>query len=359
MKVGSLFSGIGGFELGLQMASPDFEIAWQVERDEFCQKVLAKHWPDARRWDDVKTFPPEPVEDWAVDLICGGWPCQPVSLAGKREGEHDAKNRWLWPEFYRILSLLRPRWVLGENVTGLLSAVDSVGRRGGLFGTVLRDLASLGYCVEWHCIPASARGALHRRDRVWLICSLDTSDARSESTRLEEHRRSGQGRKTPDPPKPEVLRPEDRSPGSKRVETDGQDVPDADSEGLEKRSGQRRKYAEKREAVERSGGEVGSNPERGVEPLVGRPERMGRFRHIVQKKPTPSGFWSPECRLGLKAHGLPGEMGACHGWECGLSRLKAEPPGTRMPALRSLGNAVVPQVVEFLAHSLLEHENDQ
>ena len=100
MKVGSLFSGIGGFELGLQMASPDFEIAWQVERDEFCQKVLAKHWPDARRWDVVKTFPPEPVEDWAVDLICGGWPCQPVSAAGRQKGESD--ERWLWPEFFKI-----------------------------------------------------------------------------------------------------------------------------------------------------------------------------------------------------------------------------------------------------------------
>ena len=146
MKVGSVFSGIGGFELGLQMASPDFEIAWQVEQDQFCQKVLAKHWPDARRWDDVKTFPPEPVEDWAVDLICGGWPCQPVSNAGRQEGEDD--ERWLWPEFRRICEVLRPRWVLGENVTGLLSATDAMGRRGGLFGGVLRDLASLSAIVS-------------------------------------------------------------------------------------------------------------------------------------------------------------------------------------------------------------------
>jgi DNA (cytosine-5)-methyltransferase 1 len=150
------------------MASPDFEIAWQVEQDEFCQKVLAKHWPDARRWDDVKTFPPEPVEDWAVDLICGGWPCQPVSAAGRQKGESD--ERWLWPQFRRICTLLRPSWILAENVPGLLSAPDAMGRRGGLFGGVLRDLADLGYGhVEWHSVSAAQCGASHVRSRVYVL----------------------------------------------------------------------------------------------------------------------------------------------------------------------------------------------
>ncbi len=327
MKVGSLFSGIGGFELGLQMASPDFEIAWQVEQDEFCQQVLAKHWPDARRWDDVKTFPPDPVEDWAVDLICGGWPCQPVSIgSAKREGFRD--ERWLWPEFCRILSVLRPRprWFLGENVTGILSAVDAMGRRGGLFGGVLRDLAALGYRVEYHCIPAAALGAKHKRDRVWLIGKL--ADARSESTRLEEHRRSGQKRKTPNAPKPEVLRPEDRSPGSKRVGADGQDVSDADCRKLEAR-----------------GDDV----------------RVGRQWVTVDDLASARNrtVWSSECRLGLHADGISSGLGECRGWECGIPRVIPEQPNRlrRITKLHALGNSVVPQIPEMLGRVVLREDN--
>lgn len=99
-----------------------------------------------------------------VDLICGGFPCQPVSCAGKRKGEAD--DRWLWPEFYRIICELRPRWVLAENVPGLLS-IDA----GRVFGGILRDLAACGYDAEWDCIPAAAFGAHFRGDRLFLIAN--------------------------------------------------------------------------------------------------------------------------------------------------------------------------------------------
>lgn len=168
MKFGSLFSGIGAFDLGLSRAGMTCE--WQVELDEFCRNVLAKHWPDVRRWDDIKTFPPTgPIDEWRVDLLAGGFPCQPVSHAGKREGEHDQQGRWLWPEMFRVCKLLRPRWVLVENVLGLLSAGDV---RGSLFGGILRDLASIGYCVEWHCLSAGGPEGFsgpHRRRRIWII----------------------------------------------------------------------------------------------------------------------------------------------------------------------------------------------
>ena len=163
LRVGELFAGIGGIGLGLQRAG--MEISWQVEREEFCQKVLEKHCPDSRKWDDVRTFPPEPFGEWRVDMIAGGFPCPTVSVAGQRKGKDD-EDRWLWPEMLRICDLLRPDWVLVENVVGLLSAGDV---RGSLFGDVVGGLASLGYDLEWRCLSAAQFGARHVRNRVFLL----------------------------------------------------------------------------------------------------------------------------------------------------------------------------------------------
>jgi DNA (cytosine-5)-methyltransferase 1 len=154
MKVGSLFSGIGGLDLGLERAG--MEVRFQVEIDDYCRRVLAKHWPNVTRYEDIKAIDWTEVEP--VDLICGGFPCQPVSLAGKRLAQEDP--RWLWPEFARCLRALRPRFALVENVPGLLSAGMS---------DVLGDLAALGYDAEWDCIPAAAVGAPHLRYRILIV----------------------------------------------------------------------------------------------------------------------------------------------------------------------------------------------
>lgn len=151
---GSLFAGIGGFDLGLERAG--WECRWQVEIDPFCRRVLAKHWPHVRRYGDVRAFPEPDTE--RVDLICGGFPCQPVSVAGKRLAQAD--DRWLWPEFACVLRALRPRLALLENVPGLLAA--------GM-GDVLGDLADMGLDAEWGVFPASAFGAPHQRERVFLV----------------------------------------------------------------------------------------------------------------------------------------------------------------------------------------------
>jgi DNA (cytosine-5)-methyltransferase 1 len=154
LSCGSLFSGIGGMDLGLERAG--FKLKWQVEIDPYANRVLAKHWPDVRRWDDARTFPPP--GDWDVDLIAGGFPCQPHSNAGYKKNRDDP--RWIWNEFDRIIRALRPRLVLVENVPGLLV-------RG--FGDVLRDLAAGGYDAEWNCVPAGAFGAPHLRRRVFVL----------------------------------------------------------------------------------------------------------------------------------------------------------------------------------------------
>jgi len=155
---GSLFAGVGGIDLGLERAG--WECRWQVEWDPFCQHVLAHHWPDVPRYGDITAV------DWSgverVDLLAGGFPCQPFSAAGRQAAQADP--RWLWPEFRRAIRALRPALVLVENVPGLLAVND-----GTAFGDVLGDLAESGYDAEWDCLPASAFGALHERDRVWLV----------------------------------------------------------------------------------------------------------------------------------------------------------------------------------------------
>lgn len=160
VRIGSLFSGIGGLELGLEWAGLGHTV-WQAEQDDFCRAVLQKHWPDAKRFEDVREVTSESAEP--VDLICGGFPCQDVSLAGKGAGLHGERSG-LWWEFHRIVRELRPRLVVVENVSALRSR--------GLAG-VLGSLAEIGYDAQWDCIPAQAVGAPHRRDRLFVVAWRD------------------------------------------------------------------------------------------------------------------------------------------------------------------------------------------
>lgn len=155
LTFGSLFAGIGGMDLGLERAG--MECKWQVEIDERNQRTLRKRWPDARQHDDVRTFPPK--GKWQVDLIAGGFPCQDISNMGQRVGI-EGERSGLWREFSRIIRVLRPRFVVVENVAALLG-------RG--FGTVLGDLANLGFNAEWGLFPACAFGAPHPRERVFVV----------------------------------------------------------------------------------------------------------------------------------------------------------------------------------------------
>lgn len=140
--------------------------SWQVEIDPRCRQILSEHFPEVRRFEDVREFAKEQASALRVDCICGGFPCQPVSNAGKRQGESD--ERWLWPEFMRVIRVLKPRWVVVENVPGLLS-VDA----GRLFGGILRDLATSGFDAAWDHLPAYAFGAPSERDRVLIVANSE------------------------------------------------------------------------------------------------------------------------------------------------------------------------------------------
>ena len=163
-----LFSGIGGFSLGLERAG--FETVAFCEIDPFCRRVLAKHWPEVPCYDDVRTLTRERLDAdgvGAIDVICGGFPCQDISKAGPRTGL-GGKRSGLWFEFARLIEEIRPRTVIIENVTAL--------RRRGL-DVILRFFASIRYDAEWHCVPFADAGAPDLRDRIWVIAYPQHTDA--------------------------------------------------------------------------------------------------------------------------------------------------------------------------------------
>lgn len=274
MTAADLFAGIGGFRLGLETAG--FEFKWACEIDPYCRKVYLKHWPGTDPfYEDIREVHDAPE----VDLLCGGFPCQDVSLAGKRAGITGERSG-LWSEFARLIGEVRPRYALIENVPGLL--VRGLER-------VLFDLSEIGYDAEWHSIPAAAFGAPHIRDRVWIIAYATGDEDRKD--------RSSNG---------------------------SDDVADASS--------------------------------------IRRKERRGLFSRLHQQTPEngsvesvrdrnrwASGQWAVEPRLGELVDGLSPEL-------AGRFIRVAKGCPDRSSKLRALGNAVVPQVVEWIGRRIMEAE---
>jgi len=160
LRLLDLFSGIGGFSLGLERTG-GFETVAFCEIEDYPRRVLAKHWPEVHCYEDIRELDATTLQRHGieVDAICGGFPCQDISTAGNGAGI-EGERSGLWSEYARLIGELRPQVVFVENVAALLG-------RG--LDKVLGDLASIGYDAEWHCIPASAVGAPHRRDRLWIV----------------------------------------------------------------------------------------------------------------------------------------------------------------------------------------------
>ncbi len=306
LKVLDLFSGIGGFSLGLERTG-GFETVAFCEIDPFCRRVLAKHWSSVPCFEDVTTLRGEDVG--TVDVICGGFPCQDISSAGLGAGLDGARSG-LWSEFARLIGELRPRFILVENVAALLG-------RG--IDRVLGDMAALGYDAEWHCIPASAVGALHRRDRVWIVGHADRS-WQLQPQGGEQHQRG---------------RPS--NPGEAMADTDGaerrQDA--APRHGLAREHG----ISQRQEGPGRSspsgsdvadaerGGLQSGDVERAWSATI-IPAAFGRYRGGSEFGEA----WRIEPDVGRVAHGVSD----------GMDRLKG------------CGNAVVPQIPELIGNAILE-----
>ena len=182
LKLLDLFSGLGGFSLGLEKTGHFKTIAF-CDNDKYCKLVLQKHWKEVKIYNDVKEITKKRLEADRVELpeiITGGFPCQPFSVAGKQKGTSD--DRYLWPEMFRIIKELKPRWVIGENVKGITNIQD-----GMVFETVCTDLEGEGYEVRAFNIPAAGVGAPHRRERIWIVAHRKKSMVNADNVRLEQH----------------------------------------------------------------------------------------------------------------------------------------------------------------------------
>ena len=160
------FSGIGGFSYAAEHIVGGFETVAFVEREPYCQRILGKHWPNVTIYDDITTFNPEPG---SADVVCGGFPCQDISTAGKQAGIKEGTRSGLFYELMRVVRMVGPRYVVLENVAAIVS--------NGL-DTVLGELAEAGFDAEWACIKASDLGACHRRDRWWCVAYAKGSGTR-------------------------------------------------------------------------------------------------------------------------------------------------------------------------------------
>lgn len=173
IRIGSAFSGIGGFEVGLEKSIPNSKTVWQIEQDPFCQKILQKHWPDAKRYDDVRKVGAHNLEP--VDIFCAGFPCQDISVAGKGEGL-DGEKSGLWWECFRLISELRFPIIVLENVAAITF-------RGGR--EVVGSLTSIGYDTEWQVISARMFGAPHIRRRWFLVGHASNAYNRSKTPKVQ------------------------------------------------------------------------------------------------------------------------------------------------------------------------------
>jgi len=324
LKVLDLFSGIGGFSLGLE-STGFFETAAFCEIEPFCQKVLKKHWPDVPLYEDVRTLT-EKYNGEAVELICGGYPCQPFSHAGKRQGADD--DRHLWPAMFDCIKKFRPTWVIGENVAGHINM--------GL-DEVLSDLESKDYEARAFVIPACAVDAPHRRDRVWVV-------ANTLSGRCSKQREGGV-----------------QQPGGTETKRSGKtlaDTPQLHGYGSGEQSEQSKRQVSK--LGERSSAEPLADAD--SDNVQGQQQECdgAKVREVqgTRQAGLCSGerHWLPEPDVGRVANGVPAGL-ARSGWlpEPGIGRVAKGIPD-RVSKLKALGNAVVPQIPAMLGYAIAEAE---
>ena len=406
LTLGSLFAGIGGFDLGLERAG--MKTAWQVEIDDDCNQVLERHWPNVKRYRDIRevhgvtahtashcrNLRPElegyrwsieaqqarlggrGATEWLakclgcvepVDLICGGFPCQPFSVAGKQRGKED--DRYLWPEMLRVIKELKPRWVVLENVAGLTSMGEQFGdvkvgnktvvrttesdsynavlthQERMLLNSICKDLEEAGYEVaDPFVIPACATGAPHRRDRVWIVAYSEDKGA--------------VGRQR--------LKRNDPEEGSQWRDNRGGSCADIGREtfahnDLDRRSrprvheGRRGKGQGEADAC-RSGEDAPDSKGIRLQGFGPEGEQVAEAyggQGVSHGSSSNQGVGSVESGMGRGSYDVSPWMDGS--WEEGIPRV-AKGVKDRTARLKALGNAVVPQIPEIIGRAIMEIE---
>ena len=309
-----LFSGIGGFSLGLE-ATGEFETVAFCDYEPFCQKVLRKHWEEVPIYGDIKELTYEKLRADGIDqidIITGGYPCQPFSVAGNKKGEQDPRH--LWPEYFRLVKECRPTWVIGENVGGHIKL--------GL-DTVLKDLESEGYSTRTFSISAASIGANHKRERVWIVansnkgrCSsfLDKGSSNQKNKRGENNSEQSSSIK-------DVANSNDRLSNGKNEEVrTGRNTFNNGSENVanSERIGQQGS----RKPIGPGNTETNSNG------------KTSGFNHGSEGE---EGWWDVEPNVGRVAHGI----------------------SKRVDRLKSLGNSLIPQIPYYIGQSIIQSEKGE
>ena len=314
LNVLDLFSGIGGFSLGLE-ATEGFETKAFCELDKYCKSVLKKHWPDTRQYDDIKELTYDKLRSDGIDtidIITGGYPCQPFSVAGKQKGTED--KRHLWPEYFRLVKECRPTWVIGENVSGHIKL--------GL-DQVIEDLESEGYATRTFSISASSIGANHQRERIWIIANANNDGPHTE--KRDETKQSSNRQKDGIP----IGNGNSTNANSNGLLKDDSNIRPQSTESIGKDSGSIRKDIprEQHMANANSGSEETLNQER----VLGEQNTEGETERYPDGSLQVHGQWNFEPNVGRVADGIP----------------------SRVDRLKSLGNSLVPQIPYYIGQTIL------
>ena len=308
-----LFSGIGGFSLGLE-ATGGFETVAFCDYDSYCQKILRKHWPWVTIYDDIKELNHEKLNSnghTKIDIVTGGYPCQPFSVAGRQQGEKDPRH--VWPEYFRLIKELRPTWVIGENVSGHVKL--------GL-DTVLENLESEGYSARTFSISASSIGANHQRERIWIMANARQHGGRIEPTRNSESVGRGSSKETKwsiDTNQISGSSERSKTVANTQSQWSGK-IKNIDKEKRNKGGSETQSYS--------SGGNV-ANTSAGR--CVSQENEIQAGGNSIEHQ----GWWDIEPNVGRVAHGIP----------------------KRVDRLKCLGNSLVPQIPYYIGKVILEVMN--
>mgnify|MGYP003112390101 FL=1 len=353
-----LFSGIGGFSLGLERAG--FKTIAFCEKELYCRMLLQKHWKGVKIYNDIKDCKGKEIKEThgRVDLLTGGFPCQPYSVAGKQKGTSD--DRYLWPDMFRVIREVQPTWIIAENVRGIINIQD-----GMVFETVCTDLEKEGFEIQTFIIPAAGVGAPHKRERVWIVGyskhngsltseikrgnnKINDRSEKRENTTIEPERASGSRNN-------EVMENSRRTlrQGASIREKNEDEIRKEDADKFKRSSSSSEPYVANThsngEKRDQSKDRTGSRTQQSRKDVANTESEQSISKYYreqpgevsKQKQVKPGGGyswtlreanWLSEPDVGRVAHGLPG----------------------RAHRLRGLGNAIVPKIAEEIGRAIIK-----